>query len=73
MAAGQKQQSRRKRAKMGRPKGSGGPPELVRRHRITITLNNGELKKLQHLAQNERLPLGTLAHRYVSQALKRRK
>ena len=71
MVAGRKQ-SRRK-AKMGRPKGSGGPPELVRRHRVTITLNTGELKKLQQLANKESLPLGTLAYRYVSQALKRRK
>jgi hypothetical protein len=61
----------RRRKKLGRPKGSGGPPELVRRHRVIVMLNDGELEKLQRLASKRDLPLGTAAYQLVARGLAR--
>jgi hypothetical protein len=61
--------SNRRRKKLGRPKGSGGPPELVRRHKVAVMLNDGELKKLQRLASTRDLPLGTTAYQLVARGL----
>ena len=61
----------RKRKKLGRPKGTGGPPELVRRHRVVVTLNDGELKKLKRVALMRGLPLGTAAYQLVAAGLTR--
>ena len=63
--------STRKRKKLGRPKGTGGPPELVRRHRVVVTLNDGELKKLKRLALTRDLPMGTAAYQLVAAGLAR--
>ena len=62
-----------KRPKMGRPKGSGGPPELVRRNRVTITLTDAELGELERLADERGIPLGRAAYEFVARGLKRRK
>ena len=58
---------------MGRPKGSGGPPEKVRRNRVVITLTDLELAKLHRLAEERDLPIGTAAYEIVERSLRRRK
>jgi hypothetical protein len=60
-----------KRRRMGRPKGSGGPPELVRRHRVIVSLNAGELATLEAVADARNLPLGTAAYALLAPALRR--
>lgn len=57
---------------MGRPRGSGGPPETIRRNRVVVMLTDGELTKLQRLAEAKGLPLGTVAYEFVGRALARR-
>ncbi len=61
---------RRKRTKLGRPKGSGGPPEKVRRHRVAVMLNDAELKKLHRLARRTGEPVSTVAYRLVAKGLR---
>ena len=58
--------------RMGRPKGSGGPPETVRRNRVVVMLTDGELTKLQRLGGEKQLPLGTVAYEFVGRGLARR-
>ncbi len=71
MAGTQRRRGERKRR--GRPPGTGGPPELVRRHRIVVMLNDGELAKLERLADSMDAPLGTAAYELVARGLKRLK
>lgn len=54
---------------MGRP---AGPPEAVRRNRVTFTLTDAELAKLQALAEERELPVGTAAYEIVAKVLRRR-
>ena len=61
-----------KKRTRGRPKGSGGPPEKVRRNRIVVMLTDGELTKLERLAEAKGLPLGTVAYEFVGRGLARR-
>ena len=56
----------------GRPRGTGGPPEEVRRHRVVVMLREDELEALQELADERDLPLGTAAYEIVARALQRR-
>ncbi len=60
------------RPRMGRPKGSGGPPEKVRRNRVVVMLTDVELAKLHRLAETKALPLGTVAYELVARGLARR-
>ena len=50
-----------------------GPPELVRRNRLVITLTDSEFAKLKKWARFGKLPTSTLAYDFVARALKRRK
>ncbi len=59
--------------RMGRPKGSGGPPETVRRNRVVVMLTDGELAKLHRLAEAKDLPLGTAAYELLAGVLRRRR
>ena len=61
------------RPRSGRPRGSGGPPEAVRRNRVVVMLTDAELEKLEKFAAKKDLPVGTLAYGFVARALKRRK
>ncbi len=65
----QRRQSR-KRTKFGRPRGSGGPPEKVRRHRVAVMLNDTELKKLHRLAAKTDQPISTAAYQLVARGLR---
>ena len=62
-----------KRKKRGRPKGTGGPPELVKRNRVTITLTDSELKALTKMADQKDLPVGTMLYGLIKHRLKGRK
>ena len=67
--------SMRRKAWGGPRKGAGrtpGPQETVRRHRVTVTLTDGELAKLKRWADERDLPLGTVAYEVVERALRRR-
>ena len=64
---------RKGRKRMGRPKGSGGPPEKVRRNRVTATLTDAELVVLERLADDRGLPVGTMLYELVKKTLARRK
>ena len=55
---------------MGRPP---KPAEEVRTERVVVTLTPVELAKLERIAADQDLPLGTAAYRIVARALKRRK
>jgi hypothetical protein len=44
----------------GRPKGSGGPPEGVRRNRVTATFTDAEFAQLERLAASKNIRLGTM-------------
>ena len=58
----------------GRPKGSGpGPSPEARRNRVVVMLSDRELTKLQKLAGEKDLPLGTAAYEFVARGLKRRR
>jgi hypothetical protein len=59
---------KRERPRMGRPP---GPPELVRRHRLQVSLSDAEREQLERLAEREGLPLGTVLHRIVARSLGR--
>jgi len=54
----------------GRP---AGPIEELRRNRIAFMVTDTELAKLERLADERRLPLGTVAYEIVERALRRRK
>jgi hypothetical protein len=58
---------------MGRPKGSGGPPEKVRRNRVVVMLTDAELAKLHRWAEEKDRPLGSVAYEIVGRALARRR
>lgn len=60
-------------AKMGRPKGSGAAPGKTRRNRVVTMLTDAELAKLEALAEERGLPLGTVAYQILSASLRRRK
>ena len=57
------------RPRPGRPR---HPPETVRRNRVVVTLTNGELAKLERLADERDLPLSTAAYEVLARFLKRR-
>ena len=59
-----------RRKKVGRPPKA---PEEKRRNRLTITLTDGELAKLNRIAEDTEQPLGTVAREIVARALRRRK
>jgi len=56
------------RRRMGRPP---RPPEEVRWNRVTFTLTDAELAKLERLAEEKDLPLGTVAYEIVVRTLRR--
>src|SRR5262245_25080015 len=56
--------------KMGRPP---GPPEKLRRHRVTATFTDAELAALTRLAAKRRQPVGTVLHELVRRGLARQK
>ena len=56
----------------GRPRGSGpGPSADARRNRVAIMLSDLELARLERMARRRKLPLATLAHALLRQALLR--
>jgi len=61
----------RGKPRMGRPKGTGGPIELVRRHRVVVMLADAELEALEALAEKRDLPLGTAAYQLLARSLGR--
>ncbi len=73
MGAERARRQRRKRKKRGRPKGTGGPPGLVRRHLVTASLTDAELRALTQMAYEKDLPVGTMLYELVQGRLKRRK
>ena len=58
---------------MGRPAGTGKPPEEVRRNRVVVTLTDAELEQLDALADERDIPAGTAAYQLVARALRRRR
>jgi hypothetical protein len=54
---------------MGRPP---GPPEQVRRHRVTTTLTDAELGALERMAEARALPVGTMLYQLVKARLRRK-
>ena len=62
-------------AKGGRKK-VGRPPKAIedrRRNRLTITLTDEELRKLDELAESSGQPIGTVAYENIARSLRRRK
>jgi len=57
--------------RIGRPPGTGGPPETIRRNRVVVMLTDGERATLNRLAILQDVPPGTLAHRLLAAALRR--
>ena len=60
----------------GPRKGSGRRPVVegqVRRNRVVVMLTDDQLVKLEKLADQKDLPVGTVAYDFVARALKRRK
>ena len=57
--------------RMGRPKGSGGPPELVRRNRVTATFTDAELAQLERLAAAQAVGVGTMLYKLAKRSLSR--
>ena len=56
----------------GRPPGTGpGPSQHARRNRVTILLADEELQQLKTLADEQQLPLGTVAYGFIARGLKR--
>ena len=62
-----------RRRRMGRPPGTGKPPEEVRTNRVVVMLTATELEKLEQIADEQGAPLGTTAYRILARTLKRRK
>ena len=73
MKAQRKQSRGGRRTKMGRPKGTGGPPELVRGNRVTATFTDAELKQLTRLADGKGLPVGRMLYELVKRRVKPQK
>lgn len=61
---------KKKAPRMGRPP---GPPEKVRRNRVTTTLTDAELDELERLAGERGIALGTMLYELVKRALRRRR
>ena len=59
---------KREAPRMGRP---AGPPENVRRNRLTLLFTDAELAALEALARRRGRPVGTAAHELVTRALGR--
>ena len=57
----------------GRPSGTRAPVDNLRRNRLMISLTDGELAKLEQIAEDRNLPPATVAYQFVAKALKRRK
>lgn len=56
----------------GRPKGTGtGPSPAARINRVVAMVSNDELKVLQRIAREQKLPLGTAAYQILARAIKR--
>jgi hypothetical protein len=55
---------------MGRPPGTGGPPESVRRNRAVVMLTDAEFATLTSLAADHGLPLGTMLYQLVAGRLR---
>ena len=55
---------------MGRPP---GPPEKVRRNRITTFLTDAEFAKLERLADRDDVALSAAAYEILARALRRQK
>ena len=53
---------------MGRPP---GPPGSARTNRVVCLLTDAELERLERLAANQGVPLGSALYRLVSRALRR--
>jgi hypothetical protein len=53
----------------GHPK---GPIEALRRNRVSVLLTDSELAKLQSIAKEQHIPLGTAAYEIVARVLARR-
>ena len=49
------------------------PADVVRPHRIAISVSSSTLEQLDRLAALRRIPLGGLAHELVQASLRRRK
>ena len=64
---------RRVTARMGRPKGSGGPPELVRKNRVVVMLTDAELEQMREIAAAQETAVGTAAYKILARALTRRR
>ncbi len=62
----------RKKRRPGRPKGSGKPPELVRRNPVVAMLTDAELVVLKRIAREQRIPVSTAAYEILARTLKRR-
>ena len=62
-----------RRKRMGRPPGTGKPPEEVRQHRVVVMLARAELETLKRIANEQDTPLGTAAYRILARSLRRRK
>jgi hypothetical protein len=54
---------------MGRPP---GPAEKVRRNRVATTVTDAEKQKLERLADERGVPVGTLIYEFIKRALRRR-
>lgn len=54
----------------GRPRGGGTG---VRRNRVVIMVTDAELAKLQRLAEEKGLPIGTVTYQIVGTSLSRRR
>jgi len=60
----------------GPRRGAGRKPELtdeVRRNRVVVLLTDDQLEALQRLAEEEFLPVGTVAYQLLARVLMRRK
>lgn len=53
----------------GRPTGSGRPVAQVRRNRLVITMRDDDLRALEKRAEEQGLPLATVAYRLLMRAL----
>ena len=66
-----------RKGKWGGPRRGAGrtpaPADTVRKNRVAIMLTDAELAKLQKLADEKELPLGTVAYEFVARGLKRRR
>jgi hypothetical protein len=61
---------KRSHKKVGRPR---KPVAEAKRNRITVSLTDAELAKLQRQAETKGLPLGTVAYEIVAASLRRKK